>query len=220
FVVNSDGSLTNAGKFGGSTQVHTPVGMATDATGTFLFVADDNFGVAAFRIGNGGVLAWLSDLAITRPGEIQDLAVYPARSCASADLALTMTAVPNPAPAGAPIQYTLNITNNGPPAASAVVQDTLPPTLSAGGSAAIANPSGAQRVNTVSGTTVSGVVTITTTVPHQLVVGQSVTVSGIPAPTTPNPIQQGSFLTDPSFNGVVKVVSVPSATSFTYNQTL
>ncbi|HKW74951.1 MAG TPA: MBG domain-containing protein, partial [Terriglobales bacterium] len=220
FVVNPDGSLTNAGKFGGSTQVHTPVGMATDATGTFLFVADDSFGVAAFRIGNGGVLAWLSDLAISRPGEIQDLAVYPARSCASADLALTMTAVPNPAPSGAPIQYTLNITNNGTPAASAVVADTLPPTLSAGGSAQIANPSGAQRVNTVSGTTVSGVVTITTTVPHQLVAGQTVTVASVPAPTTPNPIQQGFFLTDPGFNGVVKIVSVPSPTSFTYNQTL
>ena len=133
FQVNPDGSLVNVGKFGASTQVHTPAGMATDATGTFLYVADDAFGVAVFRIGNGGVLAALSDLAINRPGEIQDLVAYPARSCTTADLTLTMAAVPATAPAGAPIQYQLSIKNNSNiTVSSAVVADTFPPTLSAG----------------------------------------------------------------------------------------
>ena len=105
FTVNPDGSLVNVGKFGTSTQVHTPAGMATDATGTFLYVADDAFGVAVFRIGNGGVLAALSDVAINRPGEIQDLVAFPARSCTTADLKLEMTALSPTAPAGAPVQY-------------------------------------------------------------------------------------------------------------------
>ena len=84
--------------------------MATDATGTFLYVADDAFGVAVFRIGNGGVLAALSDLAINRPGEIQDLVAFPPRSCTTADLTLKMTALSPTAPAGAPVQYQLQIT--------------------------------------------------------------------------------------------------------------
>jgi 6-phosphogluconolactonase (cycloisomerase 2 family) len=218
FQVNPDGSLVNVGKFGTSTQVHTPAGMATDATGTFLYVADDAFGVAVFRIGNGGVLMGLSDLAINRPGEIQDLVAYPARGCATADLTLTMTAVPTTAPAGAPIQYQLSIKNNSTTTtSSAVVADTFPPTLSAGGSSPIVNPAGATRSNNV----VSGIstVTITTTVPHQLQPGQTVTISSVPAPTTPNPIQSGFFLSDPSFNGVYQVLTT-TANTFTYQQAL
>ncbi len=220
FIVNADGSLANAGKFGGTTQVHTPVGMATDATGTFLYVADDAFGVAVFRIGNGGVLASLSDLAINRPGEIQDLVAYPPRACTSADLALSMTAVPNPVAAGAPIQYTISITNNGPSTASAVVSDTLPPTMSAGGTSQIINPSGAQRSNAVSGNAVTGTVTITTTVPHQLFVGETVSINSVPAPSTPNPAAPGTSFTDPGFTGVFTVTSVPGPTTFTYTQSL
>ena len=218
FTVNPDGSLVNIGKFGTSTQVHTPAGMATDATGTFLYVADDAFGVAVFRIGNGGVLASLSDVAINRPGEIQDLVAYPARSCTTADLTLTMSVVPGAVQAGAPVQYTLNITNNSSNTiSSAVVADTFPPTLSAGGSSPIVNPAGASRQNDV----VSGLstVTITTTVPHLLQPGENVTVSSVPAPTTPNPIQSGFFLTDPTFNGVYKVLTT-TANTFTYQQAL
>src|SRR5215467_8474602 len=165
FTVNPDGSLVNVGKFGTNTQVHTPAGMATDASGTFLYVADDAFGVAVFRIGNGGVLAALSDLAINRAGEIQDLVAYPARSCTTADLKLEMTALSPTAPAGAPVQFNLKITNNSTTTvSSAVVGDTFPPTLSAGGSAPIVNPAGASRQNDVT----NGIytVTITTTVPH------------------------------------------------------
>src|SRR6266853_3305325 len=218
FQVNPDGSLLNVGKFGTTAQIHTPAGMATDATGTFLYVADDAFGVAVFRIGNGGVLAALSDLAINRPGEIQDLVAYPARSCTTADLKLEMTALSPTAAAGAPVQYKLRITNqSNSTISSAVVGDTFPPTLSAGGSAPIVNPAGATRLNSVSGATVSSNVTITTTVPHLLIPGQTVTISSVPAPTTPNPIQSGFFLTDPSFTGVYQIVSA-TTNSFTYTQ--
>jgi 6-phosphogluconolactonase (cycloisomerase 2 family) len=220
FTVNPDGSLVNVGKFGGTTQVHTPAGMATDATGTFLYVADDAFGVAVFRIGQGGVLASLSDLAINRPGEIQDLVAYPARSCFTADLTLTMAAVPATAPAGAPIQYQVSIKNNSATTvSSAVVADTFPPTLSAGGSSPIVNPAGATRTNSVSGGTVTGNVTITTTVAHQLFPGETVTVSSVPSPSTPNPIQSGFFLSDPSFNGVYQILTT-TANSFTYTQSI
>ncbi len=219
FTVNPDGSLVNVGKFGTSTQIHTPAGMATDATGTFLYVADDAFGVAVFRIGAGSVLAALSDLAINRAGEIQDLVAYPARSCTTADLTLKMAALSPTAPAGAPVQYQLSIKNNSSTTvSSAVVADTFPPTLNAGGSSPIVNPAGATRLNNV----VSGVstVTITTTVPHLLVPGQTVTISSVPAPTTPNPIQSGFFLADPSFTGVYQVLTTPTANSFTYQQSL
>ncbi|HWG48387.1 MAG TPA: MBG domain-containing protein, partial [Candidatus Acidoferrales bacterium] len=219
FLVNPDGSITNSGKFAGTGQVHTPVGMSIDQSGTFLYVADDLFGVAAFRIGDGGMLQWLQDLGITRPGQIHDVAAFPPRSCTTADVVLGVDA-PTSAGAGAPIQYTVTVTNNGPATASAVVSDILPPELSAGGSALIANPSGASRVNTDGTPNVTGAVTITTTVPHGLFPGEKVTVGSVPAPTTPNPIQQGFFLTDPSFNGVFTVQTVPSPTTFTYAQTI
>lgn len=218
FEVNPNGSLVNVGRFGATTQIHTPAGMATDATGTFLYVADDAFGVAVFRIGQGGVLASLSDLGINRPGEIQDLAAFPPRGCGTADLTLAMTALSPTAPAGAPVQYNLQITNNSSSTiSSAVVADTFPPTLSAGGSAPIVNPAGASRLNSVSGSTVTSNVTITTTVPHLLTPGQTVTVSSVPSPTIANPIQPGFFLTDPTFNGVYPIVSATSNT-FTYTQ--
>jgi 6-phosphogluconolactonase (cycloisomerase 2 family) len=217
FTINPDGSLLNVGKFGTTAQVHTPAGMATDATGTFLYVADDAFGVAVFRIGNGGVLAALSDLAINRPGEIQDLVAYPARSCTTADLKLEMTALSPTAPAGAPVQFNLKITNNSTDTiSSAVVGDTFPPTLSAGGSAPIVNPAGASRQNDVTNNVYT--VTITTTVPHLLAPGQTVTISSVPAPTTPNPIQPGFFLSDPTFTGVYQVIPPVTANTFTYLQ--
>src|SRR5579871_2831456 len=194
--------------------------MATDATGTFLYVADDAFGVAVFRIGQGGVLAALSDVAINRPGEIQDLVAYPARSCFTADLTLAMAPLSPTAAAGAPVQYNLQITNNSTSTvSSAVVADTFPPTLTAGGNAPIVNPAGASRQNDVTNNIYT--VTITTTVPHLLQPGQTVTISSVPAPTTPNPIQPGFFLTDPSFTGVYQVLPTSiSANSFSYTQPL
>jgi DNA-binding beta-propeller fold protein YncE len=59
-----------------------------------------------------------------------------------------------------------------------------------------ASPNGAVRSNNV--------VTITTTAAHGLTVGETITIAGV---------------TDTSFNGTFSVASVPSSTSFTYNQT-
>ncbi|MBZ5523768.1 MAG: beta-propeller fold lactonase family protein, partial [Acidobacteriia bacterium] len=212
FSLQANGDLTSLGKFGGSTAVHLPVGMATDRSGTFLYIADDNFGVAVFRISSYGVLSPLSDLAINRPGEIQDLAAYPPRTCATADLALTMTASPNPVVAGTPITYTINITNNGPAAASAVISDTLPPTTTnatcavtgAGNFCGLAKtPATPIAPAPVGASRVSGVTTITTTVPHLFIPGVTANVSG---------------LADTTFNGSFVVASVPTPTTFTYNQ--
>ncbi|MBZ5520983.1 MAG: beta-propeller fold lactonase family protein, partial [Acidobacteriia bacterium] len=194
FNVNADGSLVNIGKFGGTTAVHVPVGMATDAGGRFLYVADDSFGVAVFRINAGGSLTSLSDLGINRPGELQDLAAYPPRSCATADLTITKSASPTVV-AGSPIVYTVTITNNSLTAASAVISDTLPAGTTSGGNLKIVAATGAQRA--------SGVVTIHTTAPHQMFAGEKVVVTGVG---------------DPSFNGTFNVASVVDTFTFTYSQ--
>ena len=219
FVVNTDGSIINSGKFGATGQIHTPTGMSIDQSGTFLYVADDLFGVAAFRIGDGGMLQWLQDLGITRPGQIRDVAAFPPRSCTTADVVLGVDA-PTTAGAGVPLRYTVTVTNNGPATASAVVSDILPPELSSGGNTLVVNPGGAVRENADGTPNVTGTVTITTTVPHQLVAGEKVTISAVPDPTIPNPYQQGFFLTDPSFNGVYQIDSVPTPTTFQYTQTI
>jgi 6-phosphogluconolactonase (cycloisomerase 2 family) len=126
FRVNADGSLANIGRFGGTGFLHTPAGMATDQSGSFLYVADDPFGVAVLRINGDGSLSNLSDTAINRPGSIQGLAAYPPRSCATADLSLTMTAAPNPVVVGTNLTFSITVTNNGPAAASATIEDVLP----------------------------------------------------------------------------------------------
>jgi uncharacterized repeat protein (TIGR01451 family) len=126
FAVNGDGSLTGIGNFGGTGFLHTPAGMATDQAGNFLFVADDPFGIAVLRINGDGSLANLSDTAIARPGEIQGVAAYPPRSCASADLSVTMTAAPDPVVVLTNVTYTITVANNGPAAAAATVEDVLP----------------------------------------------------------------------------------------------
>lgn len=197
FHVSADGSLSGIGKFGGVGTVHIPAGMATDQSGTFLFVADDSFGVAVFRIGDGGTLSSVQDLGINRPGEIQDLVAFPPRSCTTTDLALAMTAAPNPVAPGGSISYVITITNNGTVASSAVISDSLPAGTSPGGSAKIVVTTGASRAG--------GVVTITTTAPHGLTLGQKATVTGV---------------VNSSFNGTFVVTSIPGPNSFTYNQAL
>jgi uncharacterized repeat protein (TIGR01451 family) len=124
--VKADGSLTAIGSFGGVTSVHLPVGLATDSSGSFLFAADDNFGIAVFSIDALGGLTSLSDVAIDRASEIQGLAAYPPRSCVTADLALTETALPATVESGSNVTYTITLTNNGPGASSATVSDNLP----------------------------------------------------------------------------------------------
>lgn len=126
FSVHADGTLASLGSFGGVTSVHVPAGLATDASGSFVFAADDTFGVAVFKINGTGTLTGVADVAINRVGAIQGLAAYPPRSCASADLALTETASPLSVEAGSNVTYTVTITNNGPAAASATIVDNLP----------------------------------------------------------------------------------------------
>ena len=87
--VAADGSLKPIGSFGGVTSVHVPTGLATDASGSFLYAADENFGIAVFSINGTGGLKSLSNVPVDRVSEIQGIAAYPPRSCMSADLALT-----------------------------------------------------------------------------------------------------------------------------------
>jgi uncharacterized protein DUF11/MBG domain-containing protein len=126
FAVNADGSLAKVGSFGGIQSVHVPAGLATDASGSFLFAADDNFGVAVFKINANGSLTGVSDVAITRAGEIQSVAAYPPRSCTSGDLGVTITASPSTVNAGSNVTYSITVTNNGSTAASATLVDNLP----------------------------------------------------------------------------------------------
>jgi 6-phosphogluconolactonase (cycloisomerase 2 family) len=118
FAMNADGSLALLGKFGGVGTVHSPVGMATDSSGTFLYVADDNFGMALYRINGNGSLTSIKDQGINLPAEIQGVAAFPPRSCASADLAVSMTASPTTVAANNTVTYSISITNNGPAAAT------------------------------------------------------------------------------------------------------
>ena len=220
------GSLGNLASVSGVGFSHSPAGMAIDTSGTYLFTADENFGLAAFRINPRGTLADLIDLPINRPGDIQDLVTYPTRSCGIADLSLSVTSTPGPIVAGQPLVYTVSITNHGPAVSSAVVADTLDAGTTAGGIIPIvlsaASP-GAVRANTISGTTVNGVVTITTQLPHELVPGQTVTITSVADPTNvvtiPTVPPTTITLTDPSFTGTYQVVST-TPTSFTYNQTM
>jgi len=124
--VAADGSLKTIGSFGGVTSVHVPTGLATDASGSFLYAADETFGIAVFSIDAAGGLKGLSNIPIDRVGEVQGLAAYPPRSCTSADLALTETASPASVESGSNVTYTITIANNGPDAASATIIDNLP----------------------------------------------------------------------------------------------
>ena len=124
--VAADGSLKAIGSFGGVTSVHVPTGLATDVSGSFLYAADENFGIAVFSINGTGGLKGLSDTPIDRVGEIQGLAAYPPRSCISGDLAVAITADSATVESGSNVTYTITITNNGTTAASATLVDNLP----------------------------------------------------------------------------------------------
>ena len=129
FSMNADGSLGLIGRFGGVGTVHSPVGMATDPSGTFLYVADDNAGMALYRINANGSLTSIKDQLINLPAEIQSVAAYPSRSCASADLAISMTASSTTVSANNNVTYTITVTNNGPDPALFSVADNLPSTV-------------------------------------------------------------------------------------------
>ena len=125
-TVAADGSLKAIGSFGGVTSVHVPTGLATDASGSLLYAADENFGIAVFSINGTGGLKGLSNVPVDRVSEIQGVAAYPPRSCMSADLALTQTAAPASVESGSNVTYTIGVTNNGPDPTSATIVDNLP----------------------------------------------------------------------------------------------
>jgi F0F1-type ATP synthase epsilon subunit len=126
FSVAAGGDLTSLGSFGSSASLHAPVGMATDRSGSLLYVADDAFGIAVFRIDGAGSLAQLGDVAIAGAGQVQDLVTYPPRMASSADLSVSVSAGSPNVVAGQNVTYTITVTNNGVDPAAATVTDSLP----------------------------------------------------------------------------------------------
>lgn len=126
FNVAADGSLARIGAFGSPASLHVPSGVATDAVGQYLFIADDTFGLAVFSIGGDGSLAPLSDVATIPGQEMQSVAAYPSRSCSAADLSLVMTASPSTVESGSNVTFSISITNGGSTSAAAVITDNLP----------------------------------------------------------------------------------------------
>jgi 6-phosphogluconolactonase (cycloisomerase 2 family) len=125
--IASTGVLANFGKFGGVSKLHTPAGVAVDATGSFLFAADDPFGIAVFGLDQVGNLTPLSDTEFAFPGEVQGLAVFPPKSCTVNDLTLVETAASTSVSAGATVDLTFAVTNHGPQSATpATVRYFLP----------------------------------------------------------------------------------------------
>ena len=120
FSVAAGGGLTNLGSFGSSASLHAPVGMATDRSGSLLYVADDTFGVAVFRVDGAGSLAQLGDLAIAGAGQVQNLIAYPPRMASSADLSVSVSAASPNVVAGQNVTYTITVTNNGADPAAAM----------------------------------------------------------------------------------------------------
>jgi len=197
--VSATGTLSNNVRTSVSSFISAPEGMDIDSTGQFLFTADDAFGIAVQRILGGGALANIANTPINRPGQIQEVIANPPRGCAVANLVLTATPAPASVEVGAPIAYTVSLTNSGPGASSVVVSNSLPASLSVGGNVGIIPaPAGAVRSG--------GVVTVTTALPHAIVAGEPVTVSLL-TPASP-------------FSGTFTVTAVPTPTSFQYAQAL
>ena len=126
YGVGVGGSLSSLGSFGSAASLHAPVGMATDRSGSLLFVADDTFGVAVFRIAGAGSLSQLGDVAIANAGQVQDLVAYPPRMASNADLSVAVSASPSSVLGGQNVTYTITLTNNGVDPAAATVTDSLP----------------------------------------------------------------------------------------------
>jgi 6-phosphogluconolactonase (cycloisomerase 2 family) len=120
---NAAGSLSSLGSFG---TLHSPVGMATDRSGSLLYVADDTFGLAVFSINGAGSLAQLNDTAISGAGQVQDLVAYPPRMASNADLSVAISASSPTVVAGQSVTYTITVTNNGADPAAATIANSLP----------------------------------------------------------------------------------------------
>ena len=126
YGVGVGGSLSSLGSFGSAASLHAPVGMATDRSGSLLFVADDTFGVAVFSINGAGSLSQLGDVAIANAGQVQDLVAYPPRMASNADLSVAISASSSSVLGGQNVTYTITLTNNGVDPAAATVTDSLP----------------------------------------------------------------------------------------------
>src|SRR6185437_15277386 len=123
YTVGLGGVLSSVSSSG---SLHSPVGMATDRSGTLLFVADDAFGVGVFNIGGAGSLTQLNDTAISGAGQVQDLVAYPPRMASNADLSVAISSSSANVVAGQNVTFTITLTNNGADPAAATVTDALP----------------------------------------------------------------------------------------------
>ena len=116
FYSNTAADATNHGQgktFAGSTSV------TTDATGKATFSAATNAPVALNAI--------LSATATDGGGNTSEFAANLTNLAPTADLVLTLTAIPEPVAAGGQIAYTITVKNNGPSNATNVVAtNTLP----------------------------------------------------------------------------------------------
>ena len=105
-------SIIQIGSFGGAPNLHSPMGLAFDYGGSFLFAADDPFGVSVFQNDGTGVLANTADVQLANSGEVQGIAVYPPKTCAPLNLAITEAAPAGPVESGSTITYGYTLTNN------------------------------------------------------------------------------------------------------------
>ncbi len=157
FYSNTTADATNRGQgktFSGSTSV------TTDATGKATFTAATNATVALNSI--------LSATATDAGGNTSEFAANITNVAPTADLALTLTASPQPVAVGGQIQYTIVVTNNGPSNATNVVAtNTLPAGVSfigATSSAGSVGQSGSTVTATLGALASGATATITITV--------------------------------------------------------
>lgn len=131
FSVGAGGTLTpvTGSPFVSGPSGSVPTGLATNITGTLLYVANRDNTVSVLSIAPDGSLSVApgapAPVATGAFGLLQSLSAYPAKSCA--DVAITKLASPEPVVAGTNLTYTIEVTNNGPqPAQFLTVSDTLP----------------------------------------------------------------------------------------------
>ena len=129
---------------------------------------------------------------------------------ATADLALTKTAAPNPVVTGSNVTYTLTVTNNGPDAAQSVtVVDTLPATLSfvscnvSGGTGGACGGTGNNRMVTLTSLAANTSATITLVGQVSCALANGVMIS--------NPASVSSLATDPNLGNNAAMVGVTAS---------
>jgi 6-phosphogluconolactonase (cycloisomerase 2 family) len=170
FSIATNGSIIQSGFFGGPPNIHTPMGLAFNYDGSYLFVADDPFGVAVFKNDGSGVLGSTADVQLVNSGEVQGLAVYPPKTCAPVALTLTEAAPAGPVESGGTITYGYTLTNVGPVAVQGSIGWDMPVgtnqlscTASVGGACTqLGSQNNATFASIPAGATVSASVTVQT----------------------------------------------------------